>query len=109
MLLVKPSRRRLALLSSAAALLTITACGTGEGEQVGAGLTTLQTSESTPPIEGSTSTTTDGEVTSGAVNVAENLFPDIDVVEVSTGASLNLKQELSGGDRPVLLWFWAPH
>ena len=62
-----------------------------------------------PAIEGSTSTTTDGDVTSSTADVAENLFPDIDVVEVSTGASLNLKQELSGGDRPVLLWFWAPH
>ncbi len=38
----------------------------------------------------------------------ENLFPDVDVVTVA-GAELNLSEELAGGDKAVLLWFWAPH
>ena len=40
---------------------------------------------------------------------AENLFPDVEVVNVSDGSALNLAAELGGGDTPVLLWFWAPH
>jgi hypothetical protein len=40
---------------------------------------------------------------------AGSLFPDTQVVEIATGAELNLSAELGGGDLPVLLWFWAPH
>lgn len=39
----------------------------------------------------------------------EHLFPDVDVVDIQTGATLNLASELAGGTQPVLLWFWAPH
>ena len=39
---------------------------------------------------------------------AENLFPDVDVVNVVDGSTVNLTS-LGGGDLPVLLWFWAPH
>ncbi len=107
---VKFSPHRAALLSGVAALLTFTACGTSDTEQVGAGplTATSRTEESSPSTEGATSTTAAGE-TSSSDAVSENVFPDIDVVEITTGGSLNLKQELAGGDRPVLLWFWAPH
>lgn len=40
---------------------------------------------------------------------SENLFPDIDVVNIADGSTLNLAAELGGADRPTLLWFWAPH
>ncbi len=40
---------------------------------------------------------------------AVNLFPDVDVLNIADGATINLSDELAGGDRPVLLWFWAPH
>jgi hypothetical protein len=43
------------------------------------------------------------------VAATENLFPDIDVVNIVDGSTVNLAQELGGGDKPVLLWFWAPH
>ncbi len=106
------SRHRAALLSGVAAFLTLTACGTSDTEQVGAGPLTVtsatQSDESSPSTEGATSTTAAGQ-TSSSDAVSENVFPDIDVVEITTGGSLNLKQELAGGDRPVLLWFWAPH
>ncbi len=39
----------------------------------------------------------------------ENFFPDLEVVDIADGSTLNLADELGGGDRPVLLWFWAPH
>lgn len=39
----------------------------------------------------------------------ENLFPDVDVVNISDGSTINLATELGGGDTPLLLWFFAPH
>ncbi len=44
-----------------------------------------------------------------AAPVENHSFPDLDTVNIVDGASLNLAQELAGGDTPVLLWFWAPH
>lgn len=40
---------------------------------------------------------------------AEHLFPDSEVIRVADGSATSLAAELAGGDRPVLLWFWAPH
>ena len=34
--------------------------------------------------------------------------PDVQVVDVPTGAAASLRT-LIAGDKPVLLWFWAPH
>ena len=39
----------------------------------------------------------------------QHLFPDLDTVNVADGSTLNLADELAGGDTPVLLWFYAPH
>ena len=51
-----------------------------------------------------------GEVAAGPVApTPDHLFPDVDVLDIQTGATLNIASELAGGDRPVLLWFWAPH
>ncbi len=38
-----------------------------------------------------------------------SLFPNVSVQNVVDGSSLNLQEELQGGELPVLLWFWAPH
>lgn len=59
----------------------------------------------------------DGSVEAAAVEAASDtagatsghLFPDVETLDVATGASVNLATELAGGDTPVLLWFWAPH
>lgn len=40
---------------------------------------------------------------------AVNLFPDIDVLNIADGGTLNLAAELGGGDQATLLWFFAPH
>ncbi len=51
-----------------------------------------------------------GEEAAGPVEpTLDHLFPDVDVLDIQTGATLNIATELAGGDRPVLLWFWAPH
>jgi len=38
-----------------------------------------------------------------------NLFPDIDVLNIADGATVNLAAELGGADKATLLWFFAPH
>ena len=35
-------------------------------------------------------------------------LPDVDVVDVVTGATVNVST-LAPGDKPLLVWFWAPH
>lgn len=40
---------------------------------------------------------------------ANHLFPDLNTVNIVDGSTLNLADELAGGDTPILLWFWAPH
>lgn len=37
-----------------------------------------------------------------------SLLPNVDVVRVDTGESVNLSS-LAPTDRPMVLWFWAPH
>ena len=56
-----------------------------------------------------------GATTSSTVSAATpaeaappNLFPDVEVIEIATGEPVNLRS-LGALDRPVLLWFWAPH
>ncbi len=34
--------------------------------------------------------------------------PDFEMVDVASGASVQLVS-LVTGDKPLLLWFWAPH
>lgn len=40
---------------------------------------------------------------------AVNLFPAVDVLDISDGGTVNLATELGGGDKATLLWFFAPH
>lgn len=37
-----------------------------------------------------------------------SLLPSVDVVRIATGESVNLAS-LAPADRPMVLWFWAPH
>ena len=39
---------------------------------------------------------------------AESVIPDVDVVDLATGETVNLAS-FAPADRPILLWFWAPH
>ncbi|MGI9595971.1 MAG: hypothetical protein ACR2QK_07410 [Acidimicrobiales bacterium] len=45
----------------------------------------------------------------GPAPADNHLFPDLTTVNISDGSTLNLAEELAGGDTPVLLWFYAPH
>ena len=35
-------------------------------------------------------------------------IPDIDLIDVTSGATVNLRS-VADGDNPLLFWFWAPH
>lgn len=90
--------------------LIAAACGSSPPE---ASSPTAATSPTSATSSGSSSTISSNPssdtATSADSAASENLFPDIDVAVVGTGDTVNLKQELAGGDTPVLLWFWAPH
>lgn len=85
-----PARTPVALLFVALAMIA-TACGSGS--------------------------TSDAAASSGVAAVAEANLGDlatsddvrlIEVLEVDTGEPTTLTDTVTG-DRPVLLWFWAPH
>ncbi len=49
-----------------------------------------------------------GVAASDAPAAAAGDMPDLDMVSVYTGETVNL-QSLVSGETPTLLWFWAPH
>lgn len=101
-----------------AAVVALTACGAGEA-------TTTET-----PIRAETSTTADVESQESAEapstpdsatlspgEAAERNIPllqtpedvwDVEVLSVADGSITTLREAVDG-DRPILLWFWAPH
>lgn len=101
-----------------ALLLTLSACGTGSDSatpSVGAGSEASTSDGGGSDSGGSDSAGSDeggSDSASGegdAEAADDHLFPSVEVLDVATGDPLNLAEELSGGDTPVLLWFWAPH
>ncbi|MEM7341122.1 MAG: hypothetical protein AAF467_20865 [Actinomycetota bacterium] len=107
------SRRALAAVIGVAALIAAACGGTTVDEVAANG---AESTESTAAAESSSSTSTadaapDATESEDAAEVApvENLFPDVDVVNIQDGSTLNLAEELGGGDQAVLLWFFAPH
>lgn len=122
-----PDKRNLARsgFSGVVALgLLVSACGSGStsSSELGAASESRQSGgDSAPTSDGSSESSTAStgqdaegqaegqEDTVGPTAPTEHLFPSIDVVSVHTGETMNLADELAGGDRPVLLWFWAPH
>lgn len=110
-----PARRRRATRRAAvvATVFTAVAAGCGSGAPTAApseGTTAAVTSTSSATAPSTATTVSSSDDTAAPTSVApETVFADVDVVDVYTGEPLNLKAQLSGGDTPVLLWFWAPH
>ena len=55
----------------------------------------------------SASTATDAAAADSPASAAGDV-PDLDMVSVYTGETVNL-QSLVSGQTPLLFWFWAPH
>ncbi len=49
-----------------------------------------------------------GESVAAASEIPSNQFPDLVVDNVSTGGKVNIRNIIPG-DRPILLWMYAPH
>ena len=71
--------------------------------------TTAEEAEAAPPdSDGSGEAEVDADA-AAPVEADDHLFPDLDTVNIVDGSTVNLADQLAGGDTPVLLWFWAPH
>lgn len=80
----------------AVAMAGLVACGGGAGED-SAGRGSTQ-SESTPT----------GPEAPGGASEGTSAIPDLTVLDVASGGEFALGS-LIPADRPVLVWFWAPH
>ncbi len=107
------SKRRRSLAVIVALSLGAAACGAGDDA---APSLTLAPEASASGADGTTASTSEGDGTqndepadeAAALDVV-NLFPDIDVLDIADGSTVNLAAALGGFDKPTLLWFWAPH
>ena len=60
-----------------------------------------------PEADGAPDANDQGLIETPAVQISDDVA-DFDLVDVSSGATVNL-HSLVDGETPVLLWFWAPH
>lgn len=109
------SKRRRSLAVIVALGLGAAACGSGEAAAPSLTLAPQAPSSTAgdPVDDTAAPDTSDDESADESDETAApelvNLFPDIDVLDVADGSTLNLAAELGGFDKPTLLWFWAPH
>ncbi|WP_420432726.1 hypothetical protein [Candidatus Poriferisocius sp.] len=96
--MVATNRHRFKLAALAVVLaLGAAACGDS-------GAPTTSTPATTPPIQAPAA---EQAPVNEAPAPASDL-PSVDVVNVATGATVNLAS-FAQADRPLVLWFWAPH
>ncbi len=107
--------RSTALVGVAAALaLVAAACGSGgtDGTDTAGSATTAAPATTADAAPDSTAAAPDSTAATAGPEApapAENLFAPVDVVNIADGSTINLADQLAGDDRPVLLWFFAPH
>lgn len=97
-------RHRLAALATAV-VLAAGACGSGGGSSDGDVAVRApldQTDRVAPPAPPPPAEE------AGPAPVAPSDLPDVTVLDVHTGDRVTLAS-LAPADRPILLWFWAPH
>ena len=108
-------RIRLLPLCIAAAALAAAACGSDDPVTVAEPAEAVAPVTSEPVDEmaggemagGETGTVVEPE-TVAAGGAGPGDVPDLQMVDVHTGQTVNL-QAVVTGDTPLLLWFWAPH
>lgn len=105
---LRPPRTPSLVGATVALALLATACGSGGADDTNTAAAVTAAAPD-PASSAAASEATSEAVGPEAPAPAENLFAPVDVVNIADGSTLNLADELAGGDRPVLLWFWAPH
>ena len=102
-----PTRMHKTLLAAIVFLaLFAVACSGDPADQAGTSATAGEHSPASAPAGPSASNAAD-EAGPSAAPIATDL-PAIDTINVRTGDTVNL-QSLVPSDKPLLLWFWAPH
>jgi hypothetical protein len=89
------STRPLAPLALAAAFVLLAAACGGGGADTGA-------QPAAAPADG------EAQAVGPAAPGADGPLPAVDVVDVESGATVSLTS-YNTGQRPLLVWFWAPH
>lgn len=115
-----PSGRIAAGATAAAALLLAAGCSKSSGKvdtaqapatapstTAGPSATPAGATPAAPTTSSGSAATQPAAPTGSAVTLVGDV-PDVEVVDVATGAKVRLRS-LFPGDKPVLLWFWAPH
>lgn len=96
------------LVFLAAGALTAVACGGSTSTAGGNASDTLPANIPDAPAE-SDATADAAEPSAEPELAADNLFAPVEVLEVNTEETFNFAETIGGGDKAVLLWFWAPH
>lgn len=92
------TRRLLGVLAVSGALVGV-GCSGGSGERVAS---TPGTTTVLPP------TTSASPSVAPQAPAAASVLPDLSVDDVAAGTKVDLSS-LAPADRPLLVWFWAPH
>ena len=102
-------RLRRLLVCVAVVALVAAACGSDDP------VTVVETTDPEAPVEreesSTASTAADPSETAGtgsAVAAGPGDVPDLQMINVHTGATVDL-QSVVDGQMPLLFWFWAPH
>lgn len=92
-------RIRLALIALAG--LAVAACGNAADE-------TAATRDSNASGARGGDTEATAEPVGSVAQASDSVLPAVEVIEVTTEERVNLAS-LVPNDKPILLWFWAPH
>lgn len=95
-------KMRLKILAVAACLAMVAvACGGGDDSPA-------ESSPASTPAPAPTQEPAIESAPEGAAPAPASDLPSVDLVNVDTGATVNLAS-FAPSDRPLVLWFWAPH
>ncbi|MCY3910572.1 MAG: hypothetical protein OXF99_03610 [bacterium] len=97
-------KTRIKIVALAAALtLVVTACSGGDSNPE-----TALTEAPAPTQAPATQAPAPEPATESAAPVPASDLPSVELVDIATGANVNLAS-FAPSDRPLVLWFWAPH
>lgn len=103
---IEPRRLAGALVTA----LLLASCGSSDGAGTDAATTSmLESSSTTATVDDATESASSSTETTVVEEDVRTVLPSVEVVALATGESVDLRSVDPGGDRPLLLWFWAPH
>ena len=102
-------KTRIKIVAFGAALaLVVTACSGGDSNPETAPTEAPAPAESAGTQAPATQAPAPAPDTESAAPAPESDLPSVELVDVAIGANVNLAS-FAPSDRPLVLWFWAPH